>query len=51
MRVGYYNYHTKFTELHDKLRWDIFFRNTSEYVIMQFGTGNALRGGARQYVY
>lgn len=46
MRTGYHNHHTEFKELEGELPWDIFFGNTSDRVIMQFDTGNAMHGGA-----
>ncbi len=46
MRTGYHNHHTEFKELEGELPWDTFFGNTSDKVIMQFDTGNAMHGGA-----
>ena len=46
MRTGYHNHHTEFHDLDGELPWDIFFGNTTEKVIMQFDTGNAMHGGA-----
>jgi sugar phosphate isomerase/epimerase len=46
MQTGYHNHHTEFTPLDGELPWDIFFGNTSDDVIMQFDTGNAMHGGA-----
>jgi len=46
MWVGYHNHRIEFTEMDGELPWDIFFGNTSEGVVMQLDTGNALAGGA-----
>jgi sugar phosphate isomerase/epimerase len=46
LKTGYHNHHTEFHELDGALPWDIFFGNTSQDVVMQFDTGNAMHGGA-----
>ena len=45
-KTGYHNHHTEFHPLEGELPWDIFFGNTSQDVVMQFDTGNAMHGGA-----
>ena len=46
MYVGYHNHSVEFKPLDGELPWDTFCKNTSERVIMQLDTGNALHGGA-----
>ncbi len=46
MRTGYHNHTFEFTPIDGEIPWDIFFSNTSNDVIMQLDTGNALHGGA-----
>ncbi len=46
MWTGYHNHHTEFHSMDGEMPWDIFFGNTSDDVIMQFDTGNAMHGGA-----
>lgn len=46
MRTGYHNHYTEFLDMEGELPWDIFFGNTSDKVVMQFDTGNAMHGGA-----
>ncbi len=52
MRVGYHNHTIEFEALDGELPWDTFFGNTKKEVVMQFDTGNAMRGGgdARAYL-
>lgn len=49
-RTGYHNHWIEFTPLADEasddLPWDVFFSRADASVIMQFDTGNALRGSA-----
>lgn len=45
MRVGYHNHYHEFKLLDGKRPWEVFFDATSQDVIMQIDTGNALRGG------
>jgi sugar phosphate isomerase/epimerase len=44
--TGYHNHHTEFTAMEGELPWDIFFSNTTQDVVMQLDSGNALHGGA-----
>ena len=48
MWTGYHNHEIEFRpfEPGGELPWDTFFGNTSQDVIMQFDTGNALHGGS-----
>jgi sugar phosphate isomerase/epimerase len=46
MVVGYHNHHVEFQPMDGELPWDTFFGNTTEDVVMQLDTGNALHGGA-----
>jgi len=46
MRVGYHNHVVEFQPMDGTLPWDIFFGNTTQDVVMQLDTGNALHGGA-----
>ena len=48
MRTGYHNHHTEFIPFPgtEELPWDLFFGITTDKVIMQFDTGNAMHGGA-----
>ncbi len=46
MQVGYHNHHVEFSPMAGEMPWDTFFGNTSEEVIMQLDTGNAMHGGA-----
>ena len=46
MVTGYHNHWIEFQPLDGELPWDIFFGSTGQDVVMQFDTGNALRGGA-----
>lgn len=48
MEVGYHNHMVEFQPIpgEDELPWDLFFGATDKRVVMQFDTGNALRGGA-----
>lgn len=45
MRVGYHNHAVEFQPMEGEIPWDIFFGATSEDVVMQLDTGNALYGG------
>ncbi len=47
MRTGYHNHHIEFAPMEGELPWDTLFGNTTDDVIMQFDTGNALHGGAQ----
>ncbi|ABU56868.1 sugar phosphate isomerase/epimerase family protein [Roseiflexus castenholzii] len=47
MRTGYHNHHIEFAPMEGELPWDTLFSNTTDDVIMQFDTGNALHGGAQ----
>lgn len=47
MRTGYHNHHIEFAPMEGELPWDMLFGNTTDDVIMQFDTGNALHGGAQ----
>ncbi|GIV99674.1 sugar phosphate isomerase/epimerase [Roseiflexus sp.] len=47
MRTGYHNHHIEFAPMDGELPWDTLFSNTTDDVIMQFDTGNALHGGAQ----
>jgi sugar phosphate isomerase/epimerase len=47
MRTGYHNHHIEFAPMDGELPWDTLFSNTTNDVIMQFDTGNALHGGAQ----
>jgi sugar phosphate isomerase/epimerase len=47
MRTGYHNHHIEFVPMEGELPWDTLFGNTTDDVIMQFDTGNALHGGAQ----
>ncbi|MFQ3631976.1 sugar phosphate isomerase/epimerase family protein [Roseiflexus sp.] len=47
MRTGYHNHHIEFVPMEGELPWDTLFSNTTDDVIMQFDTGNALHGGAQ----
>jgi Xylose isomerase-like TIM barrel. len=47
MRTGYHNHHIEFVPMEGELPWDTLFSNTTDDVIMQFDTGNALYGGAQ----
>ncbi len=46
MKTGYHNHHIEFTPMEGEMPWDTFFGNTSDDVVMQIDTGNALHGGA-----
>jgi sugar phosphate isomerase/epimerase len=46
LRTGYHNHTIEFQPLDGQLPWDVFFGNTSQDVIMQFDTGNAMHAGA-----
>ncbi len=46
MKTGYHNHHIEFTPMEGEMPWDTFFGNTSDDVVMQMDTGNALHGGA-----
>ncbi|MDF1515369.1 MAG: sugar phosphate isomerase/epimerase [Anaerolineae bacterium] len=45
MYTGYHNHHIEFTPLDGEAPWDIFYGHTTERVIHQIDTGNALHGG------
>ncbi len=45
LRIGYHNHWMEFELLEGRRPWDVFFDATRREVIMQFDTGNALRGG------
>ncbi len=45
LRIGYHNHWMEFELLEGRRPWDVFFDATRRDVIMQFDTGNALRGG------
>jgi sugar phosphate isomerase/epimerase len=47
MQTGYHNHHIEFQPMEGELPWDLFFSNTSQDVVMQFDTGNAMHGGAQ----
>lgn len=47
MRTGYHNHHIEFAPMEGELPWDTLFGATTDDVIMQFDTGNALHGGAQ----
>ena len=51
MATGYHNHWVEFTEMDGKLPWDEFFAATSEDVVMQLDTGNAMHGGAEPLHY
>jgi len=51
MRVGYHNHWIEFEAMEGELPWDTFFSAARPEVVMQFDTGNALRGGAEAVVY
>jgi sugar phosphate isomerase/epimerase len=54
MRVGYHNHSVEFAPLQGDppaTGWDVFCTNTSQDVIMQLDTGNALHGGADPLPY
>jgi sugar phosphate isomerase/epimerase len=51
MRVGYHNHAHDFTPIEGETPWDILFSNTSQDVIMQLDTGNALHGGGDPVIY
>jgi sugar phosphate isomerase/epimerase len=46
LRTGYHNHSIEFQALDGQLPWDIFFGSTTQDVIMQFDTGNAMHAGA-----
>ncbi len=46
LRTGYHNHSVEFSPLEGEMPWDTFFGNTSQDVIMQLDTGNAIHGGA-----
>lgn len=48
LHTGYHNHAIEFKPFTDggELPWDTFFGNTSDDVVMQFDTGNALHGGS-----
>jgi hypothetical protein len=45
MRVGYHNHIIEFHAVEGETPWDLLFRATVPDVVMQLGTGNAMRGG------
>jgi len=46
MRVGYHNHWTEFKPIDgEETSWDIFFGKVNKDVVMQFDTGNAMKGG------
>lgn len=51
--TGYHNHAVEFVPMGEngELMWDMFFGGTSDDVIMQFDTGNALHGGADALPY
>jgi sugar phosphate isomerase/epimerase len=51
MQVGYHNHWHEFETIDGQVPWDIFFGNTRKDVIMQFDTGNAMRGGGNAIPY
>lgn len=51
MRVGYHNHAHEFTPIDTETPWDILFGNTTQDVIMQIDTGNAMQGGADPIPY
>ncbi len=51
MQVGYHNHAHDFAPVDGTTGWDLLAGNTSEDVIMQFDTGNALSGGGDPLVY
>ncbi|MGI6354495.1 MAG: sugar phosphate isomerase/epimerase [Lentisphaerae bacterium] len=46
LRCGYHNHSKDFALLDGKTTWDTFMSNTSDRVVMQLDTGNALAGNA-----
>lgn len=48
MRVGYHNHWVEFQPIEEEMPFDIFFGATVPDVVMQFDTGNAMRGGANR---
>jgi len=51
MQVGYHNHSFEFQAIEGEMPWDLFFSNTSERVIMQIDTGNAMSGGGDPLLY
>jgi sugar phosphate isomerase/epimerase len=51
LRTGYHNHSIEFSPLNGSTGWDIFFSNSSDDVVMQLDTGNAMHGGADPVPY
>jgi sugar phosphate isomerase/epimerase len=45
MLVGYHNHHVEFPPMEGAIPWDVFYENSSQDVLLQMDTGNALHGG------
>ncbi len=51
MLVGYHNHHVEFPPMEGEIPWDIFYANSSDDVLLQMDTGNALHGGGDPVVF